>query len=180
MIMNKRIIMFVAVMLLMVAVGTVVGDDANATQYLTMAKMAFQDAKEVIVFISEADLAKEKDIINRAALQNKLKVKIYLIANSIDVGKRMREIPSNSILVVYQSEVLRKKSTQLFILKKCKDKQIAVITSSNEYSELGALIGLVKTNGRFELVLNLKQNSWAATRFPTDVIERLGIGRVIQ
>ena len=88
-------------------------------------------------------------------MQNGLSAKLYVISNTIDVGKRLRELPSKSILVVYQSDVLSKKSTQrLFILTKCKEHQIAVITSSAEYSELGALIGLVKTGPRFELVLN--------------------------
>ena len=176
----KRLISAVLLLTLVLATGQALADDANATQYLTMAKQAFQDAKEVAIFISEEDLAKEKDIINRAALQNGLTAKLYVIANTIDVGKRLRELSPNSILVVYQSEVLSKKSTQLFVLKKCKESQIAVITSSSEYTELGALIGLVKTGPRFELVLNLKQNDWAAARFPSDVIERLGIARVIE
>lgn len=175
-----RIFTVVVFLFIMVLGSQVQADDANGTQYLTMAKMAFQDAKAVSIFISEADLAKEQATINRAALQNKLQAKIFVIKSSIDVGKRMRELADNSLLVVYQSDVLSKKSTQLFILKKCKEKQISVITSSAEYSELGALIGLVKSGPRFELVLNLKQNDWAAARFPADVIERLGISRVIQ
>jgi|GEM_PF-2506083 len=175
-----RIFTVLVFILIFMLSGQVLADDANGTQYITMAKMAFQDAKEISIFISEADLAKEKSTINRAALQNKVQAKIYVIKSSLDVGKRMRELPDGSVLVVYQSEVLAKKSTQLFILKKCKEKQVGVITSSAEYSELGALIGLVKTGPRFELVLNLKQNDWAAARFPSDVIERLGIARVIQ
>lgn len=155
-------------------------DDANATQFLTIAKQAFGNVGEVAIFISESDLSSEKAIIDRAAAQNGLNVKLYIIKSSIDVNTYLKEIADNSVLVIYQSDVLSKKSTILYILSRCKKKQVALITSSSEYSELGALLGLVRENKRFKIVLNLKQNEWLKSEFSEDRQLQLGVSEVIE
>jgi ABC-type uncharacterized transport system substrate-binding protein len=155
-------------------------DDANATQYLTIAKQAFPEVKEIHIFISPEDYDVEKGKINRAALQNKVTAKVYLIETSVDVNTNLKEIPQNSVLVVYQSRVLSRKSTILFMLSKCKKKKISLVTSSREYSESGALLGIVKENKRFKIILNLKQSEWLTAIFTEGKRFALGISEIIE
>ena len=161
--------------------GSGLEKDANASQFFYMIKQLFPDINDVSVFLSEESLANQKTIMDRAAAQYKLKVKIFIIDTSIDVGKRIRELGENSVLVIFNSDVLMKKSTKLYILKNCKGKKIAIFTSSRDYSDLGALMGIIKNgNNSVDLVLNLKHNEHFKPKFTDAFIEKVGISEVIQ
>ena len=170
------------VVLLMLSQGAVAAaGDANATQFFYIVKKLFPEASEIAVFISPETLSEQKTMLDRAAAQNKVKATVYLIETSTDVGKRIRELKENSILVIFDSSVLLKKSTQLYVLKNCKEKQISVFTSSREYSDLGALLGIIKSSdSTVNLVLNLKQNEYLKPKFTDVFIKNTGIAEVIQ
>ena len=181
---RKKIILVGGALIILLSIGLngfVIAKDANASQFFFMVKRLFPAVKEVSVFISEERLNARKTMIERAAMQNKIRVKIFLIETSIDVGKRIRDLSENEVLVIFNSDVLLKKSTQLYILKNCKEKHIAVFTSSRIYSELGALLGIIKNGGgTTDLVLNLKHNEYLKPTFSEAFIEQAGITEVIQ
>lgn len=159
----------------------VFAQDANPSQFFYIVKNVFPEIEDVAVFISQESLEENKALMDRAAAQNKIKATIYLIETSTDVGDKIRELKDNSVLVIFSSDVLMKKSTQLYILKNCKDKRISVFTSSRDYSELGALMGLIKNEDKkVDLVLNLKQNEHLKTKFTGEYVEKVGIQEVIQ
>ena len=177
---KKGLCLFVVLLMLSQGAAAFAGD-ANASQFFYIVKKLFPDATEIAVFISHESLSEQKTMLDRAAAQNKVKATIYLIETSTDVGKRIRELRENSILVIFNSSVLLKKSTQLYILKNCKEKQISVFTSSREYSDLGALLGIIKgSDNTVDLVLNLKQNEYLKPKFTDVLIQQVGIAEVIQ
>ena len=178
---SKKVICFLGFFLILDWTPFAFSQDANPSQFFYIVKRIFPDIENVAVFISQESLGENKSMMDRAAAQNKVKAKIYIIESSTDVGTRIRELKENSVLVIFSSDVLMKKSTQLYILKNCKEKQISVFTSSRDYSELGALMGLIKSLDRkVDLVLNLKQNEHLKTKFTGDYVEEVGIQEVIQ
>ena len=177
----RKSLLIVLIFMMLVQGSTVIAADANPTQFFYIVKKLFPDVGEIAVFISPDALSAQKTMMDRAAAQNKIKAKIFIIETSTDVGKRIRELRENSVLVVFSSDILMKKSTQLYILKNCKEKQISVFTSSRDYSELGALMGVIKNESNtVELVLNLKNNEYLKPKFSDTFIQQAGIGEVIQ
>ena len=178
---SKKWLTMGIVMIMGIQNHAVFSGEVNATQFMYMVKKLFPDQKDVAIFISQESFQSQRSLIERASAQNGFTAKIYIIQSSADVGTRIRELPENSVLVVYNSDVLMKKSTQLYILKNCKERKIAVFTPDRGYSELGALFGLISESaGSLELVLNLKHNEYLRPSFTDDFIEQAGITEVIQ
>ena len=177
----KKGFYFLGFFLLLFQASSIFAQDANPSQFFYIVKRLYPDIEEVAVFISPESLAEHKAMMDRAAAQNKIKVVLYLIETSTDVGDKIRELKESSILVIFSSAVLMKKTTQLYILKNCKEKKISVFTSSRDYSDLGALMGLIKNaDNRVDLVLNLRQNEHLKPKFTDDYVAEVGIQEVIQ
>lgn len=157
------------------------GERVNAYQYFYVVKRLFPEAEIVNVFISKSMVVAEQQLLQRAGVQNKLTPRIYTIDSAADIGQRVRELGENSLLILYPCALLEKKSSMLYCLSKCKSKQVAIISSSRGYSELGALLGIFENDqGTIELVLNLKHNAHLRNKFTDDVITEMGINQVIQ
>jgi hypothetical protein len=179
--MKHRIISIAIALMFVLQIGSAVAQDANAYQFFFTIKQFLPETKDLTVFISKEKLGEEKDKIERASAQNQMKPKIYVIESAFELGKIVTKLPSNSALLVYNSGVLMKKSTIMYVLSKCKDKNIAVVTSSREYSDLGALLGLIKDDAnKVNLVLNLKQNETFQSSFSDAVIEQAQFAEVIR
>ena len=161
--------------------GVTLAQDANPSQFFGIIKRLFPETGEVAIFISPELIATQKEVIDRSAVQNQIQARIHVVESGIDVGKSIRELQENSLLVIFSSDVLMTKSSKLYILSKCKEKQISIVTSSRDYSESGALLGLVKNEkNRIELVLNLKHSEHLKAKFTEDFIAQAGIKEVIQ
>ena len=155
--------------------------EVNVYQFFYAIKKIFPDLKEVSMFLADDVLQAQKATIGRAALQNQLEAKIYVIETKSDIGKQLQALSHQSVLVIYTSAILTDKSTQLYILKTCKNKEISVITSSREYTDLGALLGIIPDGEKgIEMVLNLKHNMHLKERFTDAFIDDSGISEVIQ
>ncbi len=178
--MKKWVIILIALIVLLPQAMETFAQDANASQFFYMVKKLFPEQKDVAIFISQEALSSKRKLMDRAAAQNGIAAKIYLIESALDVGKRIRDLPDESVLVIFNSNVLMKKKTQLYILKNCKTKKISIFTSSRDYTELGALFGIIKNESTFELVLNLKHNEFLKPKFTDAFIQQAGISEVIQ
>jgi len=179
--MSKIKFLTVALILLLCQTNLVFSIDVTSLQLLFMVKQTFPECKEVSILITEKLLAKEKNRIARASVQNKIKSTIYVISTSSDIGSALSGISEGSIMVLYSSGVLSKNKSKLYILSKCKPKKIVIVTSSSDYSQSGALLGVLKDeNQKLKVVLNLKHNAHLKSTFTPAFIQTVGIKEVIE
>ncbi|MFQ5675914.1 MAG: hypothetical protein ACE5G1_08470 [bacterium] len=169
------------ILLAMFPAGEILARDITSLQLMFAAKQAFPDLKEISVLVSQRRFAVEKKNIARAASQTQLKAKVYVVQNALDIGSSLSKVSDGGVLIIFDSDVLSKKKSKLYILSKCKPRQVAIITSSREYAELGALLSIVTDeNEKVKMVLNLKHNNQLKTRFTKAVIQKVGISEVIE
>ncbi len=175
-----RRISFCCILLIFV-VSNILAKDISSRQYFFTVKKIFPGTNNVNVFIQSSELEGMRDEIAFAATQAQLKVKIYSISDFKTIGASLRDLEKSSTLVIYPSAILTEKSSRLFILKKCKEKEIAVISSSQEYSDSGALLGILAKQGqKTKLVLNLKHSEFLSSVFTPDYAKQVGISEVIR
>lgn len=160
--------------------GLLYAKEVTPLQLLFTVKQAFPESREVSIMVTTDNMATAGESIKRAVASTQLKAKIYVIASSADIGSALGKVPEKSILVIFNSGILTDKKSKLFVLSKCKPKQIAIITSSKDYSESGALLGIVKEADETRMVLNLKHNQKYSAQFSDAVITKLGIQEVIR
>ncbi|HPG39994.1 MAG TPA: hypothetical protein PLP19_09510 [bacterium] len=151
----------------------------SSMQLFFLVKQAFPEASEVNIFISKANLAEEKDKIARATVQFQLKALIYDVDNAADIGNGTKKISDNSILIVYDDEVFANKTNKLYILSKCKEKKISLITSSMDYIQSGALLGYIEENSAKKIILNITHYDYLKEKFTNDVVQKIGVAEVI-
>ena len=105
-----------------------------------------------------------------------LKAKIYVIESTSAIGNAIKQINPNSLLVIFSSDILNQKSSILYILSKCKEKQILLLTSSLDYSEAGALLGLITDeNQKTKLIVNLTHSENLRAKFSQELLQQQGI-----
>ncbi len=144
-------------------------------------KSLFPETQKVYVLIDQNSLPGEKENIARAAAQNKFKVTIFPVDLAADISKALREIPENSVVVVYNSEIFSNKSSKLFILKKSKEKKLALVACTEDYSRSGALVGIIpQASGKTKIVVNLKHSPAYQSKFTSDLVQQTGIAEVIR
>ncbi len=162
------------------AVGTVLGQSVSWTQYLFVARNVFPQADEICVLLPQDKVDGQKEALSRAASHFRFKVKLYLFSDALDIGRNLKMIPEKSVLIVSNSPLTEEKSTMLYILSQAKEKEISIISASQNYVDSGALIGLVKENGRLRVVVNLKFSQQMAGIFTPEFNRKIGIIKVIQ
>ncbi|MBN2411536.1 hypothetical protein JXQ31_07570 [candidate division KSB1 bacterium] len=167
------------VLVLMLFFGGHLFANVTTTQYFYLVKQAFPNASEINIFITKSELAREKEKIDRATVQFKLKALIYEIDNSADIGKATKSLNENSILVIYDDNIFANNKNKLYILSKCKEKKISLVTASLDYIESGALLGYVEKDGAKSIILNLTFYDHLKTEFNVEKIQKLGITEVI-
>ena len=159
----------------------IAANNPTPLQIFFIIKKVFPETQEVNLFIPNAVIADEQSKITRAAAQTQLKAKIFGIENATDIGKSLKKLEEGSILFILNSDIIQRKSTKLYILSKCKENKIALITSSSEYSNSGALIGIFKDeNQKTQIVLNLKHYDYFKSKFTDDFIQQAGIASVLK
>ena len=179
--MQKLKLLPAALILLLCQNSLIFSKDITPLQLLFTVKQAFPDCKELAILISKDLLAKEKKNIARASAQTQMKATIYVVTSSSDIGRALAKISEGSVMVLFGSGVLSKKKTKLYVLSKCKPKKIAIVTSSNDYAQSGALLGVVRDeNQKLKTVLNLKHNLHLKSKFTPDFIQTVGIKEVIE
>jgi len=174
--------LFSILLLLIVFVNAAVfAQEASPSQYFYVIKKLLPDTKSVSIFMDPELIIKEKVSINRAALQNNLKVRIYPISTPIDIGKNIRQLKDGSILIVYSSDVLTSKSSVAYVLKKCIEKNVTVVSSSPLYSDLGAFLGLIKgEDNKLKIVVNFKQYANLQNNVMQERMQLVGVTQVIE
>lgn len=149
-------------------------------QIFYVVKQAFPEQEKVEVLISKEMFAEMEGSINRAAAHNHLKLQVFVVESPIGISDALSGLKPNSVLVLFESALMLNNTTKLYILSKCKEKQIAIVTSSKAYSDSGALIALIQDQtDKPTLVLNLKQNEHLKNRFTQELIEKIGFQDVI-
>jgi len=169
------------VFLIMFVSVNVYAGEPTFMQYFYSVKQILPETKEIGVFITEDQFNEQKDKLNRAAQRTGVKAQIFLVSDMKSIGKNIKNIGGIDILLISQAEVLMSKSSRLFILSKCKDKKIPIISASEEYSRSGALVGLLEgDDGKSKIVLNVKHSPYLASRFTDEFNKKAGIKELIQ
>lgn len=162
--------------------GQVFARNATAAQYLYMVNKILPEKQNVAVFMSKDMVEKEKIKLERAAATFKLKVTIYIIESPRNIGESIKSIDENTALVVYETPVLEDKSSKMFIISKCKEKNIPIVTPSAEYVKAGAFVGII-VDEKFkmsQLMVNLQNYSQFESKFTEEFSLALGVTEIIK
>ncbi|HHM02471.1 MAG TPA: hypothetical protein ENJ15_05605 [Caldithrix abyssi] len=168
--------------LLMFLGGPLWAKNATAAQYLYMVNKVLPEKKNVSIFLPSELLSKEKPKIERAAATFGIKVKIFLIETARSLGEGFKQLKDDEVLIVYESDVTSVKSSRLFILKKCKERNIPVVTPMAEYSKAGAFLGII-VNDKFkmqDLLVNVQNYAQYAPKFTEEFNVAIGVTQVIK
>jgi len=177
--MKKTTLCLVCVFILMLT-AQVFADEVSPLQIFHLMKQVFPAQEKVAVFISDAQYTKLKDKINLAAMQNNVKAHVFIVESSGDIGTALNGLEKNSVLILFESRTLLNNTSKLYILSKCKEKQVPIVTTSKAYSDSGALVAVVKDqDDKLALTLNLKQNAHLKDLFTEELIAKIGFKDVI-
>ena len=108
-----------------------------------------------------------------------MKAVIYEIDCTADIGKAAKKLTANSILVIYDDFIFENNKNKLYILSKCKEKKISLITSSMDYIQSGALPGYVEKDDKKSIILNVTYYNHLKAQFNIETIQKLGVTEVI-
>ena len=179
--MKKLLKIMMLLMIIISSANIAYSKEASPMQFLYMVKQIFPENSEIAVFMSKETVSTNEKSLQRAAAQTQTQPKLYVIENSSDIGKRLRELKKNTILILFESELMMKKNSMMYILSKCKENEILLVTSSQEYSDLGALLGLIyNKDNQLQVVINLKHNLQLKPKFSEEFIQVAGISKVIE
>ncbi len=176
----KRLAFLSIVIVLLMNVKSGRTQNVSWTQYFFVARNIFPQASEICVLLPQEEQEIQKTALGRAAAQFRFKVKLYLYTEARSIGSNLKIIPQGSILIVYDSPLTQDKNTMLYILSQSKDKNISVVSASQQYVDAGALVGLVKENGHLRVVVNLKFSQQLAGKFTPEFNQKIGIVKVLQ
>lgn len=164
---------------IMISIGT--AKEPTFLQYLYSAKQVLPEMEQVGIFITQDHYDASKDEINKACSRTSVKAKVFIVSDAKSIGKNLKNVEGIDLLLVTQADVLNEKSSRLFVLSKSKDKKIPLLSSSEDYSTSGALIGLLPGDGgRSKIVLNVKHTPYLAARFTDEFNKKAGIKELIQ
>ncbi len=176
----KKIIIFLMLTVFMQA-GNVFAAQPTFLQYFFSVKKVLPDTKTIGIFLPESEFADQKAKIAKASKLTGIKSKIFLIDDMKSIGQSIQSLSGLDLLLVYDSPLLMKKTSRMFILSKCKAKNIPIITASEKYSKSGAFLGLLKgEKGHTKMVLNLKLTPQLASLFTEDYLKKTGIKEQIK
>ncbi|MBP7461508.1 MAG: hypothetical protein KBA26_09490 [Candidatus Delongbacteria bacterium] len=166
--------------LLMIS-STVWAKDPTSMQIFYTMKKVLPGYSEVAVFISKELFTANEKSIQRGAMAAQLKPTVYMIENPVDIGENMKKLSDNSLLLLYNTDVIQTNSSKLYILKNAKQKNIAITTLSADYSASGAFLYLaVNAEGKLDIVINLKVSENLADKITPELQQELGIKEIIR
>lgn len=170
------------VILLFCSITQLFAKNALASQYLYLVNQIIPDKKDVAVFMSKDLVDKEKIKLERAAATFGLNITIYLIDSQRTIGRSLKKLDDNCSLIVYETPVLEEKSSKMFIISKCKEKGVPIISASEEYAKAGAFIGII-VDDKFkisQLFVNLQNHGDLAPKFTEEFSLALGVTNLIK
>ena len=157
------------------------GDEATPLQVLYCSTKIFPNAKQFAIFVESNQLDDYTTKIARATVQTKCKAQIFPIKNATDIGKYIKSLENGTHLIIFNSPVFEQSSSKLYILSKCKEKQIAVISTSEDYSNSGAVVGIYRgADGKLQTIVNLKHSKYLEAQFTDDFVAQAGITAVMK
>ena len=173
---------FFLIIVVILFVGQAFGRNATAAQYLYMVNKVVPEKTEVAVFMSKDMVDHEKQKLERAAATFKLKVTIYVIESQRTIGESLKSLNENTALVVYDTPLLADKSSKMFIISKCKEKNIPIISPSEDYAKAGALVGIIVDESfkMSRLLINLSNYSEIVPKFTEEFTLALGVTELIK
>ncbi len=176
----KRIYL-ISVIFLLILSQSASAKNITWLQYFFAVKKIFPETKEIAVFLPQSEQSSQKEAMAKAAAKIGVKIKLYLVDDARSIGNNLKLVPENSVLIIYDSPVLMDKSSRVYILSRCKEKNISVVTASKEYSDSGALVGLLRgDDGRLKIVINLKFSPDLAAKFTPEFNQQAGVSKVLQ
>ncbi len=156
------------------------GNAVTWLQYFYAIKQIFPNETQVAVLIPKDVLSAEQKALSRAAAINKLKVKLFPVSDTRDIGSHIKLMEDNSILIVYDAPLFMEKSSMLYILSRANDKNLTVVSESEAYGAAGAFLTLSKQDSKLKIVVNLKFKPELAAKFTPEFQQKLGICEVLQ
>lgn len=177
----KRFCAMFFLMMVLLSGSVLANGNPTPLQMFYSVKKVFPAVKQVNIFIETDQVAVSKEKIARAAAQNQLKAVIYPIATPADINKALKSVSNNGVVILFHSKLFEADNTRLFILKKCKEKHLRLVTSSADYTKSGALVGILPTpDHKMGIVVNLKHSPEYRGQFTDSFIQQAGIAEVIQ
>lgn len=156
-------------------------NDPTPLQMVYVIKKIFPEVQEITVFIDKNEVNTFKSKFNQAGVSKNLQIKMYPIDTAADIGNSIKNVPENSTLLIMNNEVLTNTKSRLYILSKSKEKNIKLVSSSQDYVDSGALIGIIMTaNNEIKIIVNIKHCPQFKSKFTSSFIEQAGIAAVIE
>ncbi|WP_456443304.1 hypothetical protein [Caldithrix abyssi] len=157
------------------------GGKVTWLQYFYAIKQIFPDEKQVSILIPKQVMEAEQKDIRRAAAITKFTVKLFPVEDTRDIGTKVKMVKKKSILIIYDDTMFRNKSSMLYILSRANERELMVVTNSEEYGEKGAFLTLCKKDDKkLKIVVNLKFKPELAAKFTPEFQQKLGITQVLQ
>ncbi len=178
--MMKKVVIALCLTLACGSSSILFGKDVTPLQLFFLVKQAFPDKQELAILITKEQYEEQETKIKRATVQMKIKAIIHMVSGSKDVGRALQKVADNAIVVLFDSEALTKQATRLYVLSKCKEKRISLVTTSKPYGESGALLCLYNDKAdKLTILLNLKKNLHEKGRFTDALVQKLGVSEVV-
>jgi hypothetical protein len=177
--MKKLLIVLGITLAILVSNTQTLAGGTSALKFFYLVKEFFPDKEHIAVLIDKNSLDAQMNSINRASAQMKVKVTIHPIENAFDIGKAIKKIDNGSALVIFDAPVFEDNKNKLYILSKAKEKQVAVFSSSQSYSESGAFMGCIAEGDATKLILNFKYSENLKSSYDDAFLEKIGISQVI-
>ncbi len=176
----RRRFLWISSLIFLVVQG-LMGQGVTWQQYFYVVNKIFPDSKEINVLLPQEEESAQKHAIARAATLFKMKVKIFLASDARSIGSNFKLIPENSVVIIYNAPLVNEKNTMLYILTQAKEKKLALITANREYSDAGALVGLLRDEtGHLRVYVNLKYSPGLAAKFTPEFNQKIGVAQVLQ
>jgi ABC-type uncharacterized transport system substrate-binding protein len=172
---------FIRLAFFILIAGQVLGKDVTYLQFFYMIKNIFPETKEVAIFLPKDIQEQEQSKIASASVKMGLTIKLYLISDMSSIRSNLKLLPAKSVLLVYTDPLLMEKSNRDHIINSCAEKQIPIISSSQEYITAGALIGLlIDESNKLKVVINVQQYPQIASLFSEEFTQKIGAAEVIR
>ncbi len=176
----KKICLILLTIILMIN-HTMANKHPTYLQILYSIKKVFPEAKQVHLLIAQEDLENAHKKIERSSAQSHLKSIIHPIDTPAQINQALIAIPDGEIVVLYPSSLFQKNNIKLFILKKIKEKKMFLVTTSTQYSQSGALLGVLPEEGKkTKIVLNLKHYPYLKEKLDINTLKAVNFAQIIQ
>jgi len=170
-----------SIMMVLAIVISAFGKDVTYLQFFYTIKNVFPDVKEVAIFLPQDLQEQEQSKIASASVKMGVTAKLYLITDVQSIGNNTKLLNQKSVVLIYNAPILAEKSNRDFIIKKCAEMQIPVVTSSQDFVQAGALIGLLPDeNNKLKLIVNVQQYPQIASLFSAEFSQKVGVAEIIR